>query len=106
MRKITDKITRAFVLGQRLTLGNSSTDGQTLFLHGNAIVRKTPRGYEVNWCGWVTPTTANRINGAMQAAGLDRRVCSIKRRPHLRYLETGRTLPVPSNGWVNLSLPV
>lgn len=31
-------------------------------LHGNGIVRYTQGGVEVNWCGYVGTTTADRLN--------------------------------------------
>lgn len=45
------------------TVGNSHTDGETLFLHGNAIARHTPEGVEVTTAGWNSNTTKERLNG-------------------------------------------
>lgn len=40
MRKVSEQIARAFLNGQAKSVGNSSTDGKQLFLHGNLIARK------------------------------------------------------------------
>lgn len=45
------------------TQGNTHTDGNTLFLHGNAIARHTERGLEITMAGWETVTTRERLNG-------------------------------------------
>ena len=64
MRKITQDIVRAFRNGECRNIGNSSTDGWHLYLHGNMIARKDDNGtLFVNFCGWNTPTTKERING-------------------------------------------
>ena len=68
MRKITTAICSAFENGQALTMGNTHTDGQTLWLHGNGIARKRMAGQEVDGlyitlAGWNTNTTRERLNG-------------------------------------------
>ena len=64
MRKITKNIKRAFEQGRAKTIGNTHTDGKTVWLHGNAIVRRTESGViEATLAGWNTPTTRERVNG-------------------------------------------
>ena len=64
MRKITKDIKRAFEQGRAQTIGNTHTDGNTVWLHGNAIVRRTESGsIEATLAGWNTPTTRERVNG-------------------------------------------
>ncbi len=68
MRKVTQQIKEAFEQGKSLKVGNTRTDGNTVWLHGNAIVKRDPDGL-VRWslAGWNTPTTRERVNGIANA---------------------------------------
>ena len=79
MRKVTEQIKQAFNNGTSLKVGNTRTDGQTVWLHGNAIVKRDPDGL-VRWslAGWNTPTTRERVNGIANAD-----VCQFKFEPVL-----------------------
>jgi hypothetical protein len=79
MRKVTEQIKQAFNQGTSLKVGNTRTDGQTVWLHGNAIVKRDPDGL-VHWslAGWNTPTTRERVNGIANAD-----VCQFKFKPVL-----------------------
>jgi hypothetical protein len=63
MDRTTEKILDLFLGGTNGSAGNSYTDGDTLFLHGNALARRTPEGIEVTTAGWNTATTKERLNG-------------------------------------------
>lgn len=64
MRIVTQKIKRAFEQGVSLKVGNTKTDGTSVFLHGNEIVRRDPSGLVfATLAGWNTPTTRERVNG-------------------------------------------
>ncbi len=63
MRKVTQDIVNAFTNRVPRTIGNSHTDGVTLFLHGNAIARHGERGLEITLAGWNSNTTRVRLNG-------------------------------------------
>jgi hypothetical protein len=63
MRKITEQITSAFIAGSPLTNSNTSTDGKTLFLHGNPIAGRDEKGMWISNCGWFSMTTKERLNG-------------------------------------------
>ena len=64
MRKVTQQIKQAFEQGKSLKVGNTKTDGQTVWLHGNAIVKRDPDGLvRASLAGWNTPTTRERVNG-------------------------------------------
>jgi hypothetical protein len=43
MRKVTEEIKQAFERGESLKVGNTRTDGVSVFLHGNEIVRRDVR---------------------------------------------------------------
>ena len=68
MRKVTEQIKQAFEQGTSKKVGNTETDGQTVWLHGNAIVKRDFDGL-VRWslAGWNTPTTRERVNGIANA---------------------------------------
>lgn len=64
MRQVTREIVQSFLSGRPRTIGNSNTDGRTLFLHGNAIARKeTDGGLSICSGGWQSRTTKERLNG-------------------------------------------
>jgi hypothetical protein len=79
MRQVTKKIKEAFEQGKSLKIDNTETDGQTVWLYGNAIVKRDPDGL-VRWslAGWNTPTTRERVNGIANAG-----VCQFKFEPVL-----------------------
>lgn len=47
----------------KLEMGNTMTDGETLYLHGNAIARHTSSGITITNAGWPSNTTRERLNG-------------------------------------------
>lgn len=67
MRNVTKQIAAAFRANKSKTVGNTRTDGNAVYLHGNKIIER--RGTEV-WArlaGWNTPTTRERLNGILGA---------------------------------------
>lgn len=82
MRKITAKIAKAFLAGDSLKIKNTETDGQSVWLHGNEIARRTADGLEVSLAGWATVTTRERVNGILQAAQTGMRIVQ---RDHEQY---------------------
>ena len=63
MRKVTKLIGNAFNNHKKLTVGNTTTDGESIWLHGNKIVRREDGGsISVNTQGWNTPTTKERLS--------------------------------------------
>jgi len=69
MRKVTQQIKEAFEQGKSLKVGNTITNGTSVFLHGNEIVKRDPSGLVMaTLAGWNTPTTRERVNGI---TGLD-----------------------------------
>ncbi len=67
MRKITKEIAAAFASRRPRTVGNTSTDGTAVFLHGNRIVERREDGVWATLAGWNTPTTRERVNGVTGA---------------------------------------
>ena len=64
MRKVTSDIKQAFEQGTPLKVGDARTDGTSVFLHGNEIIRRDISGLVfATLAGWNTPTTRERVNG-------------------------------------------
>lgn len=106
MRKIEEQMAAAIRAGEAWTGGNttvtvenirSDEDGLRLIrvtLHGHIIAdlvaKKTGeiRGH-VNFCGWVTPTTASRINAVLSTINSQLRVGRSKGQAQTRNLTNG-----------------
>lgn len=76
MRKITESIVSAFLNRQRKSNGNTTTDGDSLYLHGHEIARHGyangaqsfeggTRGIYISLAGWNTTTTRDRLKGVL-----------------------------------------
>lgn len=61
-RKISKDIIGAFLAGTPLSKDNTRTDGQTIWLFGNAIAEKRKDGLYITNSGWATATTKERLN--------------------------------------------
>jgi hypothetical protein len=74
MRKITRETAEAFLEGRIKSMGNTSTDGMSYFLHGNRIAYKpsnllSGEGMRFSMRGWATVTTRERLNGILECMG-------------------------------------
>ncbi len=63
MRKITREIVDAFQNSRSLTIGNSRTNGESLWLFGNKIAEVRRDGLWISNGGWNSATTKERLNG-------------------------------------------
>jgi hypothetical protein len=63
MRKITRDIVNAFNRGEAKKIGNTRTDGQSIWLFGNKIAEKINGVVWITNAGWQSPTTRERLNG-------------------------------------------
>ena len=72
MRKLTREIVEAWARGDRLASGNTSTDGETIRLHDNAIAWKTFDAdvIALTLAGYPTVTTRERLNGVLNFYGI------------------------------------
>lgn len=63
MRKVTSQIRDAWLAGRSKTVGNTTTDGSSVYLHGNEVIRLNGGGNSVQarLAGWNTPTTRERL---------------------------------------------
>ena len=103
MRKVTEQVVKAFIDSEYNACGNTSTDGQSLWLHGHKIARKTDEGIEINNCGYQTNVTKERLNGILRLGVFRFPVPRIFQRKFRWYLEvSGKFVEFPSNVWVNV----
>jgi hypothetical protein len=72
MRKVTREIVQSWARGESRTIGNTCTDGDTIWLHGNAIAWKTGDAdvIALTLAGWNTVTTRERLNGVLNFYGI------------------------------------
>jgi hypothetical protein len=72
MRKVTSEIVKAWARGKCCTNGNTATDGNAIWLHGNAIAWKTGDAdvIALTLAGWPTVTTRERLNGVLNFYGI------------------------------------
>lgn len=63
MRQVSKKISAAFMQRKSAKCGNTRTDGNTIWLHGNPIARwNDDDSFEVTLADWPTVTTRERLN--------------------------------------------
>jgi len=73
MRKETKAIAMAFINGKPARKARTSTDGHTIYLHGNRIAWRTADGsIYATLAGWNSVTTRERLNGLCELIGLGR----------------------------------
>ena len=85
MRKVTKEVCLAFLNGKTKTIGNTSTNGHSLYLHGNRIawfVDETRKMIYLSDCGWDTVTTRDRLNGLLSLCNSS--VCVFKQKGRQR----------------------
>lgn len=65
MRKITRKISEAFVEDRYLCMSNTKAYGHALYLFGNNIAYIIGDTLYLTFAGWPTQTTRERLNGLL-----------------------------------------
>jgi len=67
-----DEVLTAFLSGRKKTVNNTRTDGKSIFLFGNEIIKKDENNdYWINDCGWSTTTTQERLNCFLNKVDID-----------------------------------
>ena len=105
MRKVTRKIVEAFYAGEAKSSGNTCTDGNNVWLHGNKIAEKDELGnLFITNAGFETNVTKERLNGLLELGGfVPFPAPHIYQKKFTWYLSVGqRTLEFPCNGWVSV----
>lgn len=68
MRKITKSMLDAFLAKKNTELSNTAVYNGSIYLHGNEIVKTIDdKTIAISFRGWITPTTANRLNAIVSA---------------------------------------
>ena len=66
MRKVTEQIKKAFFARQTKKVNNTRTDGNSVFLHGNEIIKRDSSGLILfTFAGWGSVTTRERLKGIL-----------------------------------------
>ena len=66
MRKVTEQIKKAFFAKQAKKVGNTETDGASVWLHGNKIIERDKSGIVLfTFAGWGSVTTRERLRGIL-----------------------------------------
>jgi hypothetical protein len=73
MRKITREIVDAFQNSRSLKIGNSRTNGESLWLFDNKIAEIRRDGLWITNAGWDSATTKERLNGLSSVHIIQRR---------------------------------
>jgi len=89
MRKTTKTIHAAFQDQRPCRVGNTHTDGNAVYLHGNKIVERRADGIYVSNAGWSSSTTKERLNA----------FCSVVQR-NFSWFINGQPY---DGGWVRVS---
>ena len=110
MRKVTEQVVKAFLDSEYNACGNTSTDGQSLWLHGHKIARKTDEGIEINNCGYQTNVTKERLNGIQDLSGNGGQIFQKNFKWKFSTMNTVNTDTFeiiigdfPSNQWININ---
>ena len=99
-RQVTQAIADAWRDGVARKQGNTETDGQSVWLHGNKIVTRI-RGTNEVWfslAGWPTRTTRERINGIVPDVDL---WCEQGQTRAVGFKFRKDDIEVPDSGWVS-----
>ena len=105
MRKVTRQIVEAFYKGEAKSSGNTCTDGNNLWLHGNKIAEKDKLGnLLITNAGFETNVTKERLNGLLELGGfVPFPAPHIYQKNFTWYFSVGqRTLEFPCNGWLSV----
>jgi hypothetical protein len=98
MKKVTSQIARAFMHHQSKSVGNTCTDGQRVYLHGNLIAERREDGtIWATLAGWPTVTTRERVNGIINT--IHQGIGGFYQSKHVQYFGDR---PVGDTEWVKI----
>ena len=103
MRKITQQTVNAFFGNSKLSNSNMLVIDGNVYLHGNLIAKKVNNTtIAINFCGWATNTTADRLNAIVSEATNGKIKVGIKQgQPELRHTN-GYKQVIDSSEWVQI----
>ena len=105
MRKITQQTVNAFFSGGDLAKNNMVVTNARAYFHGNLIARIIDGNkLQVSFCGWVTHTTCERINGIVSTATKGKIEVGIKNgEPELRHANGDKEI-IDSCDWYTIDM--
>ncbi len=84
MRKVSKEIAQAFKENKKKSISNTNTDGTSIYLFGNKIVRKISNNkLEISLCGFNTTTTKERLNTVLDRFSYPERISQKKEKLYL-----------------------
>ena len=101
MRQVTEQIAHAFMNNYSLKVSNTNTDGKSIFLWNNEIIRKHEGRVQINLCGYNTTTTRERINGVLRYTGTGYGITTKKGTIYLIDRENNKK-EIPCDEWVTI----
>lgn len=96
MRKVTEQIAVAFLNGESKTVSNTSTDGKSVWLHGNLIAERGDGELSLTLAGWGTPTTRERLNGILHTFGYN---SGFHQKNHIQYFDD---IEIDESDWITV----
>ena len=104
MRKITQQTVNALFSNGNMVNNNTVVSGGVVYLHGNMIARLQGTKLQVSFCGWVTPTTRDRINAILSYATNGAIGAGIKKgEPELRHANGDKEI-IDSCDWYTIDM--
>ena len=105
MRKITQQTINALFSNGSMSNNNTVVSNGRVYLHGNLIARIIDGDkLQVSFCGWVTPTTRDRINAIINYATNGAIRVGIKKgEPEITHAN-GETETIDSCNWYTIDI--
>lgn len=103
MRKVSETVVKAFLAGKEKRVGNTYTNGNALFLHGNMIAYKKGLEMNVSTAGWGTVTTRDRLNclfSFLPSFGYEVHVTRAFQKDFVTYFAMENGLKLHGSNWV------
>jgi len=109
MRQVAEIVYQAFNEHKSKTLNNTSCDDSTIYLHNNAIIRRSidndnalsPECIEISNAGWYSITTKSRLNDFFRYNHINASIWQKKGNWYLRIAENS---PIQWDGrWIKVN---
>lgn len=100
MRKIEEQIITAFINDKTLTINNTSTYDNSIYLHNHEIIKRSTDGGSIyfNLAGYNTRTTRSRINAVLHQ--YDYGYLSTKNWSLFYTPSNGNLQPIDADVWI------
>lgn len=103
MRKIDQQTATAFLSNGKMSKGNTVVSHSLVTLHGNDIARYINDSHiKINFAGYPTKVTNERINAIVRQFTGDRYTVSIKNGMPMLNCMYKPSVIIPDDGWVDI----